>query len=61
MPKEYKRKDGTPRKLQPRVCLKCDKKFPSWGPANRICGPCNLENEKIYETSRGPVQKPDDG
>ena len=29
-----------------RVCLKCDKKFRSKGPGNRICGECSRINAR---------------
>lgn len=38
----YVRKVALP--TTPRNCLKCHKKFPSTGPGNRLCVPCNYEN-----------------
>lgn len=37
--KEYLRLEYTER-----VCLKCNKKFQSHGPGNRICDPCKNRN-----------------
>jgi hypothetical protein len=33
--------------LLERECLKCGKSFPSTGPGNRFCGPCNYENRHV--------------
>jgi Zn finger protein HypA/HybF involved in hydrogenase expression len=32
-----------------RVCLRCNKKFPSSGPGNRICMACNQANAKVRD------------
>ena len=40
----------TPGKAAERTCLKCNTKFPSKGPGNRICRRCNRIN-----TAYGPI------
>lgn len=32
-----------------RTCLKCDKKFCSQGPMNRLCEKCNKDNWHVRE------------
>lgn len=32
-----------------RVCLRCNKLFPSTGPGNRICQPCDYLNHKVRD------------
>lgn len=32
--------------LVERKCLKCGAKFLSWGPGNRMCGPCRREPDR---------------
>lgn len=41
---------------QDRLCLRCQKRFPSTGPGNRICGRCAVQNRRghVYV----PVETP---
>lgn len=46
-----------PEVVKRRRCLKCDEWFDSRGKANRLCGDCNIENERQqhglkYRTTR---------
>lgn len=36
-------------KTQRRNCLKCNRRFNSYGPTNRLCDTCNKENEHVRE------------
>ena len=52
-----------------RTCLRCDATFLSWGPGNRICGPCRekeddpqrnralrgLRAKRVYELGRPAI------
>ncbi len=57
-------KSGKPTKTkskQKRYCLRCEKKFVSEGPYNRICDKCRLANERIASsvyTINGPSIEP---
>lgn len=35
-----------------RVCLRCNKKFNSEGPSNRICPKCIRNNQGVYERTQ---------
>lgn len=43
-----------------RLCLKCEQKFDSISPYNRICEPCGIENDEL-QVSEYRVHTPDNG
>jgi hypothetical protein len=56
----------TPRPHVPRHCLKCDRRFLSWGAANRLCPTCREhgpggESPGLVYTLARVDRRPDDG
>ncbi|MCP5008196.1 MAG: hypothetical protein GY941_30320 [Planctomycetes bacterium] len=46
-----KRKPAGNKSKQKRACLRCERKFISSGPYNRICEKCRLANERISSSA----------
>ncbi len=42
---------------KPRTCLKCNRLFPSAGPANRICQRCQRINDRLPRFSEAQLQR----
>ena len=44
-------------KAKIRTCLKCEKRFSSWGPGNRICKKCDRTNEQYVNMPDSMIER----